>query len=72
MTTNRAVTTRHQTAFTLRERRREQSPAFGFSGWRVALLTPDPRLAARLRLRTEAQHRLPHGGLRIQLLLFRA
>jgi putative N6-adenine-specific DNA methylase len=40
-------------------------------GWRVALLTPDPRLAARLRLRTEAQHVLPHGGLRVQLLLFR-
>jgi putative N6-adenine-specific DNA methylase len=40
-------------------------------GWRVALLTPDPRLASRLRLRTEAQHRLPHGGLRVNLLLFR-
>jgi putative N6-adenine-specific DNA methylase len=41
-------------------------------GWRVALLTPDARLASRLHLRTEAQHRLPHGGLRVQLLLFRA
>jgi putative N6-adenine-specific DNA methylase len=42
-----------------------------WGGWRVALLTPDPRLASRLGLRTEAEHRLPHGGLRIQLLLFR-
>jgi putative N6-adenine-specific DNA methylase len=41
-------------------------------GWRAALLTPDPRLAARLDLRPYARHLLPHGGLRVHLFLLRA
>jgi putative N6-adenine-specific DNA methylase len=40
-----------------------------FAGWRAAVLCPDRALERELRLLVTARHALPHGGLRVDLLL---
>ncbi len=41
-----------------------------FARWQAAIVAPTPALAAALRIRPVAAHRLAHGGLRIALLRF--
>jgi putative N6-adenine-specific DNA methylase len=41
-----------------------------FARWRAAIVVPAPALAAALRMKPVASHRLAHGGLRVALLRY--
>lgn len=42
-----------------------------FSGWRLAMITSNPKLAGNMRLRADKKYRLRNGALEAELLLYR-